>query len=46
MINVVILFQLIKVDVKNKTKLMWCEDNCYPSEPIFVPAPNAKVRFI
>ncbi|XP_011293729.1 carotenoid isomerooxygenase isoform X1 [Musca domestica] len=32
---------LIKVDVVNKTCLTWCEDNCYPSEPIFVPAPNA-----
>ncbi|KAL9692872.1 hypothetical protein quinque_012157 [Culex quinquefasciatus] len=31
---------LIKVDVLNKTRLTWCEENCYPSEPIFVPAPD------
>lgn len=23
--------------------MTWCEPNCYPSEPIFVPAPNCKV---
>ncbi|KAG4068726.1 hypothetical protein HA402_002417 [Bradysia odoriphaga] len=33
---------LIKVDVVTKTKLMWCEPNCYPSEPIFVAAPNCQ----
>lgn len=32
---------LIKVDVVNKTKLTWCENNCYPSEPIFVPSPQS-----
>ncbi|XP_016940124.4 carotenoid isomerooxygenase [Drosophila suzukii] len=31
---------LIKVDVWNKTSLTWCEDNVYPSEPIFVPSPD------
>ncbi|XP_037894912.1 carotenoid isomerooxygenase isoform X1 [Glossina fuscipes] len=31
---------LIKVDVLNKTCKQWCESDCYPSEPIFVPAPN------
>ncbi|KXJ70865.1 hypothetical protein RP20_CCG022271 [Aedes albopictus] len=31
---------LIKVDVVDKTKLTWCEDNVYPSEPIFVPSPD------
>lgn len=31
---------LIKVDVINKTKLTWCENNVYPSEPIFVPSPD------
>lgn len=30
---------LIKVDVENKTRKTWCETNCYPSEPIFVPNP-------
>lgn len=33
---------LIKVDVVNKTRQTWCEDNCYPSEPIFVPSPDPK----
>ncbi|XP_055612712.1 carotenoid isomerooxygenase isoform X2 [Uranotaenia lowii] len=33
---------LIKVDVLNKTKLTWCEENVYPSEPIFVPNPYPK----
>lgn len=33
---------LIKVDVVNKTKLTWCENNCYPSEPIFVPSPESE----
>ncbi|CRL08261.1 CLUMA_CG020902, isoform A [Clunio marinus] len=33
---------LIKIDVVNKTSILWTESNCYPSEPIFVPSPNAK----
>lgn len=33
---------LIKIDVENKTKVTWCELNCYPSEPIFVPSPNSQ----
>lgn len=32
---------LIKVDVLNKTKATWCENNCYPSEPVFVPSPGS-----
>ncbi|XP_058449286.1 carotenoid isomerooxygenase isoform X2 [Malaya genurostris] len=31
---------LIKVDVVNNTKQTWCEENVYPSEPIFVPDPD------
>ncbi|EDV90679.1 carotenoid isomerooxygenase [Drosophila grimshawi] len=31
---------LIKVDVETKTCKTWCEDNIYPSEPIFVPSPQ------
>ncbi|XP_062557482.1 carotenoid isomerooxygenase isoform X2 [Armigeres subalbatus] len=31
---------LIKVDVTNKSRLTWCEENVYPSEPIFVPSSN------
>lgn len=33
---------LIKVDVVSKTCKTWCEDNIYPSEPIFVPAPEPR----
>ncbi|XP_053676570.1 carotenoid isomerooxygenase [Anopheles nili] len=33
---------LIKVDVVSKSRLTWCEANVYPSEPIFVPAPEPK----
>lgn len=33
---------LIKVDVNSKTKLTWCENNCYPSEPIFIPSPDSQ----
>ncbi|XP_037953888.1 carotenoid isomerooxygenase isoform X1 [Teleopsis dalmanni] len=33
---------LIKVDLFNKTCQTWCENNCYPSEPVFVAAPNAQ----
>lgn len=32
---------LIKVDVCSKTKLTWCENNCYPSEPIFFASPES-----
>ncbi|XP_055683965.1 carotenoid isomerooxygenase [Lutzomyia longipalpis] len=35
---------IIKVNVKNKTKITWCEENCYPSEPIFLEAPNSKAE--
>lgn len=35
---------LIKVDVHNKTKLTWCENNCYPSEPIFIPSPDSQTE--
>lgn len=31
---------LIKFDVKNKSTLKWSENNCFVSEPIFVPSPN------
>lgn len=37
--------QLIKVDTINKTRITWSEKNCYPSEPIFVPRPNAQASF-
>ncbi|XP_050089523.1 carotenoid isomerooxygenase isoform X1 [Anopheles aquasalis] len=31
---------LIKVDVVSKSRLTWCEENVYPSEPIFVAGPD------
>lgn len=34
---------IIKVDVEDKSNQVWREVNCYPSEPIFVPSPNAIV---
>ena len=33
-------FQLIKVDVLNKTMTFWSEDNYYPGEPVFVADPE------
>ncbi|XP_044252484.1 carotenoid isomerooxygenase-like [Tribolium madens] len=33
---------IIKVDTTLKICKTWCEDNCYPSEPIFVPRPNGQ----
>ncbi|XP_018898703.2 carotenoid isomerooxygenase [Bemisia tabaci] len=33
---------LIKVDTVNRTRKLWCEPNVYPSEPVFVAAPNAR----
>ena len=32
------------MDTKTGETKTWCNLNCYPSEPIFVPRPNAKVR--
>ncbi|XP_027511441.1 beta,beta-carotene 9',10'-oxygenase isoform X1 [Corapipo altera] len=32
---------LIKVDVETKNFKIWQEDGFYPSEPVFVPVPNA-----
>ncbi|CAH0550459.1 unnamed protein product [Brassicogethes aeneus] len=33
---------IIKVDIYNKSAKTWCEPNCYPSEPVFVPSPNPR----
>ncbi|VEN33800.1 unnamed protein product, partial [Callosobruchus maculatus] len=33
---------IIKVDTITRSSKTWCEENCYPSEPIFVPRPNFK----
>ncbi|XP_037697366.1 beta,beta-carotene 9',10'-oxygenase isoform X3 [Choloepus didactylus] len=32
---------LIKIDVVNKTLMVWRQDGFYPSEPVFVPAPGS-----
>lgn len=37
---------LIKVDTNTKTCRTWCEVNCYPSEPVFVPSPDSNVSLI
>jgi carotenoid cleavage dioxygenase-like enzyme len=34
--------QLVKVDVQEGQTQVWSEPQCYPGEPIFVPAPDAK----
>nr|CAI5820208.1 unnamed protein product [Callosobruchus analis] len=33
---------IIKVDTLTRSSKTWCEENCYPSEPIFIPRPNFK----
>jgi carotenoid cleavage dioxygenase-like enzyme len=33
--------QLIKIDTDTGTHVIWYEEDCYPWEPIFVPAPNS-----
>ncbi|KAJ2949968.1 hypothetical protein O0L34_g11293 [Tuta absoluta] len=33
---------IIKVDTKNGKTTTWSKPDCYPSEPIFVPTPDAK----
>ncbi len=34
--------QLVKIDVERGTAQVWHEPGCYPSEPVFVPAPDAR----
>lgn len=36
------LNQLIKIDINNNEEKYWYEEDCYPSEPVFVGAPNAQ----
>ncbi|CAL8288454.1 unnamed protein product [Lota lota] len=33
--------KLAKVDIESGTHLEWQEDNCFPSEPVFVASPDA-----
>ena len=32
--------QVCKIDVKKKESVEWKEENCYPSEPVFVANPG------
>ncbi|XP_040007461.1 beta,beta-carotene 9',10'-oxygenase-like isoform X1 [Xiphias gladius] len=32
---------LLKMDLKDKTLKVWCQKGFYPSEPVFVPSPDA-----
>jgi carotenoid cleavage dioxygenase-like enzyme len=34
--------QLVKMDVRERTATTWCEPGCYPGEPVFVAAPEAR----
>ncbi|XP_047206163.1 beta,beta-carotene 15,15'-dioxygenase isoform X2 [Girardinichthys multiradiatus] len=34
--------QLAKFDTETKTMIFWEEENCWPSEPVFVPRPNGE----
>lgn len=36
--------QIIKVDVKRKTRKVWYDNESQPSEPIFVPRPNSQIE--
>jgi beta,beta-carotene 9',10'-dioxygenase len=33
--------QLVKVDVHERSAKVWWQENCYPGEPVFVPAPHS-----
>ncbi|XP_072306089.1 beta,beta-carotene 15,15'-dioxygenase [Eucyclogobius newberryi] len=33
--------KIAKVDVEKRTHVEWFQENCYPSEPVFVPSPGA-----
>ena len=32
----------MKFDTETRTKLEWSEENCWPSEPVFIPKPNGE----
>ncbi|KFP90818.1 PREDICTED: beta,beta-carotene 15,15'-monooxygenase [Apaloderma vittatum] len=34
--------KVAKFNIQTKEMLQWGEDNCWPSEPIFIPSPDAK----
>ncbi|XP_065117638.1 beta,beta-carotene 15,15'-dioxygenase [Paramisgurnus dabryanus] len=33
--------KILKLDVETKQKIEWTEENCFSSEPVFIPRPNA-----
>lgn len=33
--------QVIKLDVETKMDVKWSAENCFPTEPVFVPRPGA-----
>ena len=35
------LSQIVKADIHTKKTVRWTEADCYPSEPVFVEAPDA-----
>ncbi|XP_028400215.1 beta,beta-carotene 15,15'-dioxygenase-like [Dendronephthya gigantea] len=36
------IYKLVKVDVETKESLIWSEDQCMVSEPVFIPAPDSQ----
>lgn len=34
--------EIAKFDTETKERICWSEDNCWPSEPVFVPRPNGE----
>ena len=30
------------MDVRDGSVQVWCEEDCYPGEPVFVPVPNGR----
>lgn len=36
------LLQIGKFDTETKEMVYWNEDNCCPSEPVFIPRPNGE----
>ncbi|XP_034416642.1 beta,beta-carotene 15,15'-dioxygenase [Cyclopterus lumpus] len=34
--------KIVKIDTDTKEMVYWSEDNCWPSEPVFIPRPNGE----
>ena len=37
----IVVPQIAKVDVVTREHIVWTQDNCFPSEPVFVASPGA-----